>query len=292
MKGFLMAVVLMICLTLVFSLSAFAEQAEDKETHKVEAAKEVELVHSEKPPVSGSVGLSLFNKYVFRGYELSADSVVIQPSVSVSYKYFSASFWGNIDSKETPTQSFVPDKADEKSFNETDLTLSYTFVIDKLSMTAGYIYYGTKYAMETEELFLTLGYDTLLKPTLSVYRDITEYPGTYVNLSVAHSLPLIKDITLDLSASAGYFVGDDDYWNTFESSTGGYTGDKYKALHDGMIKAGLTIPVAKNVSVQPVAQYWFPLSNKARKTIDGSSYNFNGKLDDTLVAGVNMTLGF
>lgn len=285
-------VVLMVLLTIGLSLGAFAEQAEDKETHKVEAAKEVELVHSEKPPVSGSVGLSVFNKYVFRGYELSADSVVIQPSVSVSYKYFSASFWGNIDSEENPTQSFVPDKADEKSFNETDLTLSYTFVIDKLSMTGGYIYYGTKYAIETEELFLTLGYDTLLKPTLSVYRDITEYPGTYVNLAVAHSLPLIKDITLDLGASAGYFAGDDDYWNTFESSTGDYTGDKYKALHDGMVKAGLTVPVAENISVQPVMQYWFPLSNKARKTIDGSSYNFNGKLDDTLVAGVNMTLSF
>jgi hypothetical protein len=288
----LWAVILMVLFTLGLSCGAFAGQAEDKETHKVEAAKEVELVHSDKPPVSGSAGLGVFNKYVFRGYELSADSVVIQPSVSVSYKYFSASFWGNIDSEENPTQSFVPDRADEKSFNETDLTLSYTFVIDKLSMTAGYIYYGTKYAAETEELFLTLGYDTLLKPTLSVYRDITEYSGTYVNLAVAHSIPLIKDITLDLGASAGYFVGDNDYWNTFEESTADYTGDKYKALHDGMVKAGLTIPVAETISVQPVVQYWFPLSNKAKKTIDGSSYNFNGKLDDTLVAGVNMTLSF
>ncbi|MBI5409125.1 MAG: hypothetical protein HZA14_07150 [Nitrospirae bacterium] len=287
-----LTVVVLTVLTLVFSTGAFAEQAKGKETHEVEAQKEVLLVHAEKPPVSGSVGLGVFNKYVFRGYELSADSMVIQPYASVSYKYFSASFWGNIDSVENPTQSFVPDKADEKSFNESDLTLSYTFVIDKLSMTAGYIYYGTKYALETEELFLTLSYDTLLKPTLSVYRDITEYPGTYVNLSVAHSLPLIKDITLDLGASAGYFRGVDDYWKTFESSTGDYTGDKYKALHDGMVKAGLTIPVAKNVSVQPVAQYWFPLSSKAKKTVDGSSFNFNGKLDDTLVAGVNMTLSF
>ncbi len=291
MKG-LMTVILMVLLTLGFSFGAFAEQAEDKKTHKVEAAKEVELVHSEKPPVSGSAGLSVFNKYVFRGYELSADSVVIQPSVSVSYKYFSASFWGNIDCDENPTQSFVPDRADQKSFNETDLTLSYTFVIDKLSMTAGYIYYGTKYAAETEELFLTLGYDTLLKPTLSVYRDITEYAGTYANIAIAHSIPLVKGITLDMGASAAYFAGDNDYWNTFESSTGNYTGDKYKAFHDGMVKAGLTVPVTGNISIQPVAQYWFPLSNKAKKTVDGSSYNFNGKLDDTFVTGVNMTLSF
>jgi len=132
----------------------------------------------------------------------------------------------------------------------------------------------------------------LLKPTLSVYRDITEYPGTYVNLAVAHSVPLMKNITLDLGASAAYFAGDNDYWNTYERSTGDYTGEEYEAFHDGMVKAGLTVPVTGNISVQPVVQYWFPLSDDADKTVDGSSYNFNGKLDDTLVAGVNMTLTF
>jgi hypothetical protein len=249
-------------------------------------------VNAEEAKVTGSASVGVFNKYVFRGYELSADSVVMQPSVGISYNGFTASFWGNIDSEENPTQNFVPDRADEKSFNETDLTLSYTYAIDKLSLTGGYIYYGTKYASETEELFLTLGYDTLLKPTLSVYRDITEYPGTYVNLSLAHSLPLVKDITLDLGASAGYFAGDSDYWKTFESSTGDYTGEEYKAFHDGMVKAGLTVPLAENITVQPVVQYWFPLSSKAKRTIDGSSYNINGKLDDTFVGGVNITLSF
>lgn len=288
----LMSVVLMVLFTIGFSIGAFAEQAAEKETHKVEAAKEVELLHSEKPPVSGSAGLGVFNKYVFRGYEISADSVVVQPFISVSYKYFSASFWGNIDTDENPTQSFVPDKPGEKSFNESDLTLSYTFSIDKLSLTGGYVYYNTKYVLETEELFLIVAYDTLLKPTLSVYRDITEYPGTYASLSVAHAVPLVKDITLDLGASAGYFAGDDDYWKTFESSTGAYTGEKYRGFHDGMVKAGLTIPVAENLSIQPVVQYFFPLSGKAKKTVNGTSYNINGKLDDTVVAGVNVTLSF
>ena len=149
-------------------------------------------LYAEEAKVTGSASIGVFNKYIFRGYELSAGSVVVQPSVGISYKNFSASFWGNIDSDENPTQSFVPDREGQKSFNETDLTLSYTYAIDKLSLTGGYIYYGTKYAAETEELFLTAGYDTLLKPTLSVYRDITEYPGTYVNIAVAHSLPLVR----------------------------------------------------------------------------------------------------
>lgn len=282
---------LMISLML-FSYSSNIHAEEQKEPHKVETQKEVMLQHTEEPAVSGSASVGVFNRYVFRGYELSTNSFVIQPSVSVSYKFFSASFWGNIDSDEHATQSLVPDREGHKSFNETDLTLSYTYAIDKLSLTGGYIYYGTKYTAETEEVFLTASYDTLLKPTLTVYRDIAEYSGTYVNLALAHSLPIYKEITLDLAVSAGYFAGDNDYWNTYESSTSSYTGEKYRALHDGMVKAGLTIPVAKNITVQPVVQYLFPLSDKAERTVDGVSYNHNGKLDDTFVTGINLTMSF
>lgn len=242
--------------------------------------------------VTGSVSVGVFNKYIFRGYELSKHSAVIQPALTASYKGFNASLWGNIDTDEHPTQSFVPDTIDRKSFNETDLTLSYRYNIDKLALTGGYIYYGTRYANETEELFISATYNILLSPTLAIYRDITEYSGTYINFSVSRSLPVYKEITLDLGASAGYFAGSSDYWKTYERSTGAYTGDKYSAFHDGMIKAGFTIPVAKNAVIQPLVQYWFPLSGKAERTIDGNSYNFNGKLDDTFVCGLNATLTF
>jgi len=242
--------------------------------------------------VTGSASASLFNRYVFRGYELSAHSAVIQPAMTVSYKGVSGSMWGNIDTEENPTQSFVPDREGQKSFNETDLTLSYNYGIDKLALTGGYVYYGTKYANETEEIFISAAYDTFLKPTLVIYRDINEYSGTYVNLSVSKSLPIYKGISIDLGASAGYFAGSAAYWKTYERSTGAYTGKKYQEFHDGMIKVGLTIPVAGNIIIQPLIQYWLPLSEKANKTIDGNSYNFNGKLDDTFVYGLNVTLSF
>ncbi|MBZ0156734.1 MAG: hypothetical protein K8I29_11080 [Alphaproteobacteria bacterium] len=233
--------------------------------------------------VTGSATVGVFNRYIFRGYEIGTKSVVIQPALTVAFKGFAASFWGTIDSDEHPTQSFVPDREGRKSFNETDFTLSYTYDIGKLSLTGGYIYYATKYVSETEELFVTAAYDTLLKPTLSVYRDISSFPGTYVNLAIAHSFGIMKDITLDLGASAGYFSGDDD---AFRSEGG--TGKKYEAFHDGMVKAGLTVPVAKNMALQPVVQYWFPLSDKAER----HGYNPNGHLDDTLVTGLNVVLSF
>ncbi len=104
-----------------------------------------------------------------------------------------------------PTQSFTPDRPEKKSVNEIDLTLSYTYTLNKLSLTGGYIYYGTKYADETEEVFLSLSYNIISKPTLTVCRDILTYPGTYVNLNFSHSIPVYDKITADLSASFGYF---------------------------------------------------------------------------------------
>lgn len=294
---------LVLIMLLMFSASSlYAEEPKEvdgKTVHEVPTEKGVTLAHTVQPatsPVSGSASISVFNKYIFRGYEINSHSVVVQPAATVSYKGFSAALWSNIDSNVNGTQSVTNtnylSNQGKKDLNETDLTLSYTHVIGKLSLTGGYIYYGTDYTAETEEVFVTLAYDTLLKPTLSVYRDINEYGGTYFNLSIAHSFPVYKEITLDLGASAGYFAGSDDYWKTYESSTGSYTGKKYSGFHDGMLKAGFTIPIAKNVSVQPLVQYWFPLSNDAKKSVSGNSYNPNGKLDETLVTGVTLTLSF
>lgn len=272
-----------LAVVLVFLMSVSLVKAE-------EVKKEEPKQEDEK--VTGSVSLGAYNRYIFRGYELSSGSVVIQPSVTVSYKGFSLNYWGNIDTNERATQSFVPDRPGRKSFNESDLTLSYTYAIDKLSLTAGYIYYGTKYTDETEEVFLSASYDIISKPTLTIYRDISTYPGTYFNLSFSHSFEVYKDITLDLTASFGYFKGDDSYWRTYESNTGDYTGKKYSGFHDGKLQAGFTIPVTKNLTVQPVVQYWFPLSSKAKRIVDGHSYNPNGHLDDTWVTGINITFSF
>jgi hypothetical protein len=240
-------------------------------------------LYAEEDSVTGSASVGVFNQYVFRGYELSSNSIVIQPAMTISYKGFSAGFWGNIDSNEHATQSFVPNRPNKKSFNETDFTLSYTYGVGKFTLTGGYIYYNTKYTAETEELFASVSYDIITKPTLVIYRDITAYPGTYINLSLSHSLPVYKEITVDLGASAGYLSGNDEYWRTE-----GGTGKKYRAFHDGMVKAGFTLPIAKNLSVQPVAQYWFPLSNKAKR----HGYCPNGHLDDTFVAGINLVFSF
>jgi hypothetical protein len=246
----------------------------------------------EEAKVEGKAGLTVLSQYVSRGYELSKDSFVLWPSLGITYRGFSVSFWGNIDSDEHATQNFTPDNPGHTSFNETDLNLSYTHKIGKLALTGGYMYYSTKYAPDTQELYISVSYDTIATPTLVVYRDIADLPGTYINLSLSQSWKVYKEITLDLGAAAGYFWGDGDAWKTFESSTGAYTGGKYQAFHDGMVSAGFTVPIGKNFAIQPIVQYWFPLSSEASRTVDGNSYNPAGKIDDTLVTGVNLTFTF
>ncbi len=221
---------------------------------------------------------------------------MLEPSVTINYKGFSLNVWGNIDTDQHATQVFVPGKdgsgEGHKSFNETDLTLSYTYNIDKLALTGGYIYYGTEYAQQTQELYVSTTYDMIAHPTISIYRDIDANPGWYVNLSFSQSLPVAKmpngDMTVDLGASFGYY-------NISSLTPANKT---YSALHDGMVKVGLTVPVAKNVVVQPITQYWFPLSGKAHHdqlvTVDGSIFNNNpaAHIDNTFVFGVGATLSF
>jgi hypothetical protein len=258
------------------------------------AAAPAETPKSDDRAVTGSVGASVLNKYVFRGYALSKDSVVLCPSATVSYAGFSVGFWGNIDTNETATQSFVPDSPGQGSFNEADLTLSYSKSFGIFTVTPGYTYYGTRYAPETQEVFISGALDVIAKPVFSIYRDVDNYPGTYFNLAVSHSfeIPVVKGATFDIGASAGYEAGGSNYWKTYSSSTGAYTGSKYAAFHDGMLKAGVTLPVGKHFTFQPMAQYYFPLSGDAARTVDGNNYNPNGRLESTVVYGLNMAFNF
>ena len=263
-----------------------------------EAAPATAAAAPAPPVVTGSAAMSVLNRYIFRGYELSSHSVVFQPSLTINYAGFSANIWTNIDDSEHATQSFSPvvsSRGTINRFDETDLTFNYTYNIDKLALTGGFIYYGTQYAAETGEFYVSGTYDMIAHPTLTIYRDIDHYEGTYFNLSFSQSIPVYKEITLDLGASFGYEDGSSKYWDTYVANKG-FVGSKYSAFHDGMVKAGFTIPVIKMISVQPVVQYWFPLSSDASKTVADASgihqFNPSGHLDDTFVYGINLMFNF
>ena len=208
----------------------------------------------ESPTASGS--MSFLSKYMWRGYELSDESIVVQPSMTLAYKGFAFNTWGNLDT----------DTADDSAaLNETDLTVSYDTSKGPFGLGAGYIYYGLDSADDTQEFYLKASYDTLLTPTLIMYKDVKSFPGHYFSLGLSHSLSLTDAIALNLSGAFGYYISNDD------SIVEAGTDDKYNGLQDGLLSASLSIPVTKYITVSPAVSYAFALSDKAEDSLGISS---------------------
>ena len=113
----------------------------------VRAAEEAKLASDakaaapapEEDKVTGEVAASILSAYIWRGQELTRHSVVIQPSLTASYKGFTANLWGNLD---TDPYSAGDQVIHSDFFTETDVTLSYTHKFGIVSVGGGYIYYG------------------------------------------------------------------------------------------------------------------------------------------------------
>jgi hypothetical protein len=163
------------------------------------------------------------------------------------------------------------------------MTLSYERAFGPVSMGVGYIYYALDSASDTEEVYLSAGLNVLLSPTLTIYRDINEFPGWYLNLGISHSFQLPHDITLDFAGSVGYYYSDDDDFVEVGTTK------KYRNLHNGLISAGLTIPVGKYITVSPVVSYSFPLSSKADDLLEEVSYTNDSSC---LFGGVTLSMAF
>ncbi len=235
------------------------------------------LVHAEeaeKPTASVDVGV--FSQYIWRGFELSKDSVVIQPSVTVGYKGVSLNVWGNLD---TDNEAY-----DGAKYNETDITLSYSKDVGMTTLTGGYIYYGLDSVTDSQELFASVALNTILKPTITVYREIAHTPAWYINIGISHSQPIYEKITLDLAASAGYYYSDDSAFSEVNNP-----GSKYREFHNGLISAGLTIPVGEYFSIKPMLAYSFALSSAAEDYIKATSLSNDSNF---LYGGVTVSMAF
>jgi len=225
------------------------------------------------------------SQYIWRGQELSRDSVVIQPSATVSHSGFAANLWGNLD-----TDPYVEMPGDDGSqWNETDLTLSYGKNFSPWSVEGGYIYYALETVEDSQEIFLSLGYDTLLAPTLTVYRDFDSYEHWYFLLGLSHAFQITEAVTLELSASGSYLKSEDDQAYPDIDDQGMPTGDEFSNFHDGVISASLPISVSGPVTITPTLSYVFPLSSDASDEMEARS--FEG--DDSFVyGGITVSLAF
>ena len=269
------------------------------------------LAEEEKP--TGDVSVAVLSQYFWRGYELSRNSIVVQPSITIAYKGFSANLWGNLDTK--PYFGGVGTDAGYSSqFNETDWTLSYTKTMGIVSAGVGYIYYSLASfnkdgpdRADAQELFATISLNTLFSPTLTVYKEVSHYRNWYALFGLSHIIELNKMFSLKLAASASYLL------STYADSTlfnagagyGGYpkfdgnalaTNDQFKNIHDGSLTASLPVKTNSYVTITPMVSYIFPLSGDARDEMKGQG--FKGTLtpgdreSSFLVGGVTASFTF
>lgn len=173
---------------------------------------------------------SFYSKYVWRGLELSKDSLVIFPSATIGYKGVALNIWADLD---TEFNNPPPGKDSEAKLQETDLTLSYSNKINplKLDYTFGWIYYDTdgfdgESPTHNQELFVTLALDFPLSPTVGVYSEIETGTAWYASFGLSHGFNVHQDWSLDVGGWVSYLYNDEE---------------DFSALHDGNLWTGLTI---------------------------------------------------
>ncbi len=205
---------------------------------------------------TGSASVSIMSSYVWRGFQLSDNEFVIQPSAEISYKGFSLNLWSDYNT------GFDPGDLDE-----TDITLDYSGSFNKLGYSIGYIYYAFDNQLvgeDTQEIYLGLSYDTLLSPSFTVYRDFDEVESTYLIFSIGHDFKVNDKLSLSSGASISYYFYDDseDDWQNLELSLSG------------------SMPLAP-FSVEPSIAYSFGLY----------AGDF-GNVDDEVYGGITVSLNF
>lgn len=255
------------------------------------------LAEEERP--TGDLTVSALSRYVWRGYELSRNSVVIQPSMTIGYKGFSANLWGNLD-----TKPYSPaDRSYTGTWNETDFTLSYAKTLGLFNIGGSYAYYSlasmNKDAADrndSQELSATVSLNTLLSPTLTVYKEIDHYRNWYFQLGISHVVELNKMISLKLAAAAGYLLStDEDTYPKFDSNAMATT-DKFSNFHDGSLSASLPIKVTEQITVTPTLSYIFPLTGDAKDEMKGLGLQGTASPADRessfLVGGVSVSFSF
>ena len=223
------------------------------------------MAEEEVPSADASVGF--YSQYIWRGFELSKDSIVIQPSLAVAYKGFGANLWANLDTDQYGT--------DTHNWNETDFTLSYDGAYEKLGYGVGWIYYALEDGYpDTQEWYGTLSYDVITAPALTVYYDTDSLAGAwYANLAFGHSFMIGEKYSLDLGLAFGYY--DDN--------------DGYAEFHDGNISASMSFPVGEYLAITPEIYYSFALTSEAGDYIKAASYSND---DNYFYGGVSASFSF
>jgi len=236
----------------------------------------------EEEGFSGEIALAALSRYIDRGQELSRHSLVLQPSFTINYRGFSANVWGCWDSD--------PYLEGDGHWYETDYTLFYAGEFGRLSYEAGYSYYDMDSDTDSQDVYLTLGLNIPLNPTITVYREIGHDLYWYFVFSLNHTFQFSDKLSLELCASAAYLSSNNAKKYPEVDGDGNETGHEFDNFHDGTLTVRLPYGLTDSITVAPSLSYTFPLCNEARREMD--YFSMTGKDHHFLYGGISFSYSF
>lgn len=249
----------------------------------------------EKDNISEDSAISILNNFRSRGQFLFLNTVVEKPTASINHQGLAVSIWNNTD-----TRSYLAIAFGNSSYTENNLALSYSRKIGILQIAGGYIYSALipTYSegpnpLNFRELFFMLGLNTILSPTLMIYKDIDRYQWS-ASLNITHKIEFNQDIHLISSASASYSRSDySSITSTYDNNTLS-TSDRYNNSRSGVVSVSLPISVTKALTISPTVSYVFSFSDDAKRELKGRSLSgIVNPLDrDGVFVYYGITLGF
>ena len=154
------------------------------------------------------IDLDFVTKYIWRGTNLN-DDFSIQPNLWASIYGFTASVWFQI-----ATEGNFNDEDEQQTLEEIDLTLAYEHTFSKFTLGAGYLRYEYPgFNVDgTNEVYVSAGYDTLIAPSVSLYRDF-DVESWYLEFGLGPEFSLSEKLTINPGIVAALYTfdeGDED----------------------------------------------------------------------------------
>lgn len=197
------------------------------------------------PEFAMTLDLTYNSLYIWRGIN-TTDGPVFQPSLELSYGGLTASFWGNLETTDVT--------GNRNDFTEVDYTLDYSWSWKKLNLSVGVIYYQFPEAqtLSTTEVYVGVGLDVLLSPTITVYQDLHRADGTYASLSIGHTFEDVwkpsRNVAVSVEAGASIGYASSRYNRYYYGSAGA-------AFTDALLSLGLPIQIGEHLTITPAINY-------------------------------------
>jgi len=213
---------------------------------------------AEDAEVSVDAEVTFISQYIWRGMVLNED-ISLQPTMTVAKSGFSFNVWGQMDLTDFgKDECHYTDDCDSRAwqFTEIDFVLDYTHSFDKFTAGIGIIFYefpNWDHADDTHEVYLSMAYDCLLQPALTIYYDFDEVDAFYVNMAVGHKF------SIDLSSSLGF--GDSDF-NEFNF------GEDSSALVDFNFGVAVPYKITDDITITPILMFSSIVDSDNRDSVD------------------------